>query len=69
MRTVPSIRQPEPTPSLFGLALVGFELWRLHRITAGLARANARGDSEAAARWFTRGTWAVADLDRAQSRL
>lgn len=69
MGAAPFIRQGDPLPSLLGLAMAGFELWRLRRVTAGLARANARGDSAAAARWLIRGVRAVADLDKAQDRI
>ncbi|MCJ2043790.1 hypothetical protein MKK58_04460 [Methylobacterium sp. J-078] len=48
---------------------MSFEMWRLRRIAAGLARANARGDASAARRWLARVDGALADLDRAQDRL
>jgi predicted short-subunit dehydrogenase-like oxidoreductase (DUF2520 family) len=69
MRVVPAIPQAVPVPSLLGLARIGFETWRLRRIAAGLARANARGDANAARRWLARVEGALADLDRAQDRL
>lgn len=69
MRTVPAVPQTAPVPSLLGLARLGFEMWRLRRISAGLARANARGDANAARRWLARVDGALADLDRAQDRL
>lgn len=69
MRTVPAIPQIVPVPSLVGLAQMSFELWRMRRITTGLARAEARGDEDAVARWLARATRAVADLDRAQVQM
>ena len=69
MRVVPLIPQSEPLPSLVGLVRMGFETWRLRRIAAGLARANARGDVNAARRWLARVEGALADLDRVQGRL
>lgn len=69
MRVVPVISQAAPVPSLLGPARIGFETWRLRRIAAGLARANARGDANAARRWLARVEGALADLDRAQDRL
>lgn len=68
MGVVPSIPQAVPVPSLVGLAWMGFELWRVRRLTAGMARARARGDDAAADRWRARAERAVADLDRAQVR-
>lgn len=69
MRTVPAIPQTVPVPSLVGLARMSFELWRMRRITTGLARAEARGDEDAVDRWLARATKALADLDRAQVRM
>lgn len=68
MRVVPAIPQAVPVPSLVGLAWMGFELWRMRRLTAGMERARARGDHEAADRWLARAERALADLDRAQAR-
>jgi hypothetical protein len=69
MRVVPAIPQATPVPSLIGLARIGFETWRLRRIAIGLARANARGDANAARRWLARVKGALADLNLAQDRL
>ena len=69
MRVVPAIPQAAPVPSFLGLARIGFETWRLRRIAAGLARANARGDANAARRWLARVEDALEDLDQAQHRL
>lgn len=67
MHIVPSIPQAVPVPSLLGLAFLTFEVWRMRRLTAGMARARVRGDDEAADRWRTRAERAIADLDRAQA--
>ena len=69
MRPVPAIPQAMPSPSFLALARMGFEMWRLRRIAAGLARANARGDANAARRWLARVEGALPDLDRAQDQL
>lgn len=69
MRVVPAIPQAPATPSLLGLARLHIEMWRLRRIAAGLARANARGDANAARRWLARVDGALADLDLARDRL
>lgn len=69
MRVVPAIPQEAPVPSLAGLICTGLGIWRLRRVTAGLARANARNDTEAALRWLARVDGALADLDRAQARM
>jgi hypothetical protein len=68
MRVVPAIPQAVPLPSLMGLALLTFEVWRLRRLTAGMARARERGEDAAADRWRARAERAVADLDHAQAR-
>jgi hypothetical protein len=69
MRVVPAIPQEAPAPSLVSLICAGLGIWRLRRVTAGLARANARGDTDAARRWLARVDGAFADLNRAQDRL
>jgi hypothetical protein len=69
MRVVPSIPQAVPVPSLPALVWMGFELWRMRRVQAGLDRARARGDDEAVLRWLHRVDRALADLDRAQARM
>ena len=69
MRVVPAIPQEVPAPSLMGLICTGLGIWRLRRVTGGLARANARNDTDAARRWLARVDGALADLDRAQARM
>ena len=69
MRVVPAIPQAASVPSFVGLARMGFEMWRLRRIAAGLGRATARGDADAAWRWLARVEGALADLDQVQDQL
>ncbi|MCJ2132167.1 hypothetical protein [Methylobacterium sp. E-045] len=58
--------RPALLPSLPAILLLRFNLWRLRRVTAGLKRAQARGDEKAASRWLTRGLKACADLEASQ---
>lgn len=57
----------EALPSIPAILLLRFNLWRLRRVTAGLKRAQERGDEEAASRWLKRGLKACADLEASQA--
>lgn len=59
-------RPSEALSSIPAILLLRFNLWRLRRVTAGLKRARARGDVEAASRWLARGLKACADLEASQ---
>lgn len=61
-------RRPDPLPSLPAVLLLRFNLWRLRRVTAGLRRAQERGDEKAASRWLKRGLKACEDLEASQAR-
>lgn len=63
MRVVPAIRQRVPAPSLSAIIRLRLNLWRLRRISAGLERAQARGDEAGFSRWLARGFKACDDLE------